>query len=149
MIKDAESSDWDTLPEKTEQVDSSTAIFLFYHLNIPPVSESEDANWWSSHLKDTTPVISSAQTTAHTPITNMIVVVFTNRKSNEKVYLSPSPGFFSVSWSAWRTSASLRSPLTSPAVFRDSLPSTPMAEGTTSSRGECNGVCQEIDIIKL
>lgn len=31
MIKDAESSDWDTLPEKTEQGDSSTAIFLFYH----------------------------------------------------------------------------------------------------------------------
>ena len=49
--------------------------------------------------------------------------------------ITPFPGFWFGSWSAWRTSASHRSPLTSPAVFRASPPSTPMGEGPTSCTG--------------
>lgn len=47
-----------------------------------------------------------------------------------------------MSWSAWRTSANRHSPRTSPAVFRDSPPSTHMEEVMTSSKGEHNGVSQ-------
>lgn len=53
-------------------------------------------------------------------------------------YLCPHAGFWFVNWNAWRTSANHRSPLTSPAVFKDSPPSTHMEEDMTSSKGEYN-----------